>query len=119
MNNTRAHQQLVDDILYAVGRLPNIRVWPQVVGTFRDLHSEERIIHVGQKGMADIGGIILVEVGGRGEQCGLRLEIEAKTGDAVMNEDQKKWKNMIEKFGGIYILARSVEQVLTELKKYL
>ena len=116
MNNTEAHQQLVDDVLFAVGALPHARCWPQINGLFRPLYREGKV-KVGVNGMADVGGIFIT-LGHRDEPYGRRLEIECKTGGGKLSKDQEKYKAMIEKFHGIYIQARSVEQVLTELDGY-
>jgi hypothetical protein len=40
---------------------------------------------------------------------GRRIEIEVKTPSGRQSEQQKRFQDMIEKFNGIYILARSVE----------
>jgi hypothetical protein len=104
MNNTAAHQELVNALLLAFGSRIDCRVWKQVTGVFRDLNSN-RIMRVGLNGCADLSGITM---GGR------RLEIEAKTGQAQQNESQKTFQAMIERYAGIYILARSVEQAIKE-----
>lgn len=109
MNNTVEHQKLVDDILYYVGSTPMARVWKQVNGLFRTVHGE-RVVCVGVEGSADVSGILL---------DGRRLEIEAKTGKAVQTKEQKTYQAMIEKFGGVYILAHSWEEALTGVKKAL
>lgn len=73
---------------------------------FRNNHA----ISFGLKGSADISGII---------QGGIRLEIECKTGLARQTEDQVRFQQMIEKFGGIYIVARSTEQACDKLQEIL
>jgi hypothetical protein len=40
---------------------------------------------------------------------GRRIEIEVKTQSGRQSEQQKRFQEMIEKFNGVYILARSVE----------
>lgn len=67
-------------------------------------------IAFGLVGSADISGIVM---------GGIRLEVEVKTGMAVQTPDQIKFQQMIEKFGGIYILARNVEQACDQLQKVL
>lgn len=123
MNNTVAHQKLVDDVMSAVGSLPYARCWPQTVGLFRSFIGNRKV-KVGLGGMADVSGILLIDRewehygSTQYESHGIRLEIECKTGGGKLSPSQKKWRDMIEKFGGIYIQARNVEQVLEELKKY-
>lgn len=111
MDNTKEHQELVDNILFAIGSLPNFRVWPRQVGTGRALNNYKHVISYGIPGEADIQGII--------KPHGKFLAIEVKTGKGKLSVKQKKWKDMILKYGGVHIEARSVDQVLTELKKYL
>jgi hypothetical protein len=122
MDNTKEHQQLVDDILFAVGSLPNVRVWTQINGTFKTLFGE-RYVKCGVNGMADISGILMIEckigINDTFVRRGIRLEIECKTGKGKLSPCQRKFKDMIEKHGGVYIQARNVAQVLTDLKTYL
>lgn len=124
MNNSKAHQKLVDDILFALGSQPHIRVWPRHVGLavpFARLKKwlatrlglMPRPIHYGIVGETDIQGIVSVERFIDGKKIGVMLAIEVKTGTGRLNTDQEKWKAMILKFGGIYVEARSVEDALT------
>ena len=50
---------------------------------------------------------------------GLRLEVEVKAGHDRHSEAQKAFQEMIEKHGGIYLVARSVEQCLKDLGETL
>ena len=90
---------LVDEIMYAVGSLPNVRIWPRYVG-----YDDRAKISYGIVGEPDLEGII--------SPLGRMLCIEVKTGDAVLSKKQKIRRAMLEKFGALYIEARSVEQVL-------
>lgn len=110
MNNTAEHQRVVNETLLLIGSLPYARAWKQVTGVFRDINNSSRIVSVGIPGAADIGGIVL---GGR------RLEIEIKTGKGRKNAAQNAYGKMIEKFGGIYILAHTAEDALAQLKAIL
>ena len=58
-------------------------------------------IKIGTKGMADICGI----------HNGRMVQIECKVGADRQRPEQLSWQTMIERFGGIYILARSIEDV--------
>jgi hypothetical protein len=106
--NTADHQRLVKLLLVAFS-MPDVRVWPNVVGVFQRIKSDE-MIRVGVVGSADISGIY---------KDGRRIEIEVKTGNAKQSKEQKKWQIMIEKFGGIFILARSVDGALNDFEKML
>jgi len=106
-NHSSAHSELLDDVLYAVGRLPDVRVWKRNVGLATPVHSSHPI-YFGVEGESDLDGIIF--------PLGRRLAIEIKTGAGKLTGDQKKWRDMIIKFGGVFIEARSVEQCLKELE---
>ena len=106
MNRTVAHQKLVNDILFAFGSRPDVRIWKRVVGF--DLVKK---IKYGIVGETDLQGIVLPN--------GRYLAIECKTGNAVLSKPQIKWRDMIIKFGGIYILAKSLNQALTDFEAQL
>lgn len=74
---------------------------------FRDVEDDDRIVRVGVKGAADISGILRSKNG-----FGLRLEIEVKTGSGRQSPDQKNFQRMIESLGGLYIVARSIQEAL-------
>lgn len=62
------------------------------------------------KGIGDISGIL---------PDGKRLEIEVKTQYGRQTKEQKEFQFLIERNKGIYILARSVDDVENGLKNYL
>lgn len=108
MNNYREHQKLVDELLFEISGTGLARVWIQVNGLFRAYHDPERLIKSGVNGMADISGILI---------NGRRLELEVKTGKGKRSEAQENWKKMIEKFGGVYIEARTVGDTIQQIRK--
>lgn len=91
---------LLADILLRFGSDPRLRIWRANVLVAKD--KSGRVIRAGVKGQADISGILM---GGR------RLEIETKSATNGQSPEQKKWQAMIERFGGLYVLARSVDDV--------
>lgn len=105
----KAHQELLHAVMIAVGSLPYVRVWKQNTGG-AELNGS--IIQYGLPGAADITGI-LNHVSG----LGLRLEIEIKTGTGHLSKKQINFKNMIDKFGGLYLECRSVEQAKTFVER--
>ena len=90
-------------ILLALGSRPGIRVWRNNTGALRD--SNGRVIRFGLKGSADILGILAPH--------GRMLAIECKTETGRQSEQQKRFQEMVEKHGGVYVLARSVDDVLS------
>lgn len=103
-NHTRDHQQLVDDLLHAFGSRPDVRIWTRSVG-----FDMMRKIKYGIKGETDLQGIVA--------PSGRMLCIEVKTGAGRLTKEQERWRDMVIKFGAIYIEARSVEAALTEFEK--
>ena len=67
-------------------------------------------VHFGTRGQGDVSGLVL--------PTGRRLEIECKTEIGRQSDDQRSFQAMIERFGGVYILARcvgDVDRVLSSL----
>lgn len=96
------------DILLAFGAMPHMRLWrnnsgllyaPGPGGTMRRVRASA-------EGAPDILGLL------RG---GLFLGIECKSESGRQSPAQVAFQQMIEKMGGLYILARSVEDVRRQL----
>lgn len=76
--------------------------WRQNTGAVRyDYNGKTRFVKFGVKGAADITGI----------RDGRRIEIEVKREGEVQNDNQKHFQAVIEREGGLYILAYSLEDV--------
>ena len=69
---------------------------------------------IGLKGMSDLYGVIKDKNG-----VGRFICIEVKTGNAKQTKEQKNFMNMVINMGGIYIVGRSVNQVIEEIKEKL
>ena len=67
----------------------------------RALEAARRVIRFGVEGAADLSGIL---AGGR------RLEVEVKSERGRQSDEQHAYQAMIERFGGVYILARSADE---------
>lgn len=72
-----------------------------------------RRVSAGINGQGDITGILPIMVGFT--KMGIRLEVEVKAGKDRVSESQLGFQGMIIDAGGIYIVARSVEQCIEEL----
>ena len=105
--STEAHNKLISEILLTFGASPILRIWKNDVGVGRSLNGN-RVLRWGLKGSADIIGI---GFGGR------FVAIEVKTGKARQSEQQKCFQQMIQNMGGIYIVARSVQDVRDMINK--
>jgi hypothetical protein len=94
---------LQNDILRAFGTRPGLRLWRANCGVAR---MGERVIRFGIPGQADLTGIL---------PDGRRLEIEVKSATGRQTPEQIAFEHMIERFNGIYILARSTNDVRQRL----
>jgi len=97
-------KQIQNDILRAFGTDRRFRLWRANVGVAR---IGPRVIRFGIPGQADLTGIL---------PGGGRLEIEVKSGRGRQTPEQKAFQRLIERFGGLYVLARSVADVQRALE---
>ena len=104
---TLPEKQLQNAILRTFGTRLDMRIWRANVGVAR---YGDRVVVFGLPGQADISGLL---------PGGIRLEIEVKSPTGRQSEDQRNFQAMIERFGGVYVLARSVEDVWDKIGKYL
>lgn len=105
--SSEAHENLVKDILATFGHGPNFRIWKNNTGTGRS-HTGNRFLSWGLYGSADIIGVGL---GGR------FIGIECKTGKSPQKAQQKAFQKMVQDMGGIYIVARSINDVRDMINK--
>jgi hypothetical protein len=97
---TRENSEVLWPILRRWGAHPRVRLYRRNVGR---VQVKGRWVQFGIPGQADIGGILAPN--------GRVLEIECKTLIGRQSPEQKHWQAMIQSFGGLYILARSVADV--------
>jgi hypothetical protein len=90
-------------ILLAIGRMPELMIWRQNVGKFR--LDTGRVISFGVAGCPDIIGCY------KGRFVG----IEVKTPKGRQSDQQINFQAAVERAGGIYILARSVDDAVSAL----
>jgi len=100
----KTEKQIQNDIMREFATRSDLRLWRANTGVAR---FGRRIVRFGVPGQADLTGIL---------NDGRRLEIEVKSATGRQDNDQQRFEAMIKKFGGIYILARSVDNVLHKLK---
>jgi len=99
-----SEKSIQNAILRAYATRPDMRLWRQNTGAAR---FKGQVVHFGVPGQADITGIL---------HDGRRIEIEVKSETGRQSPEQQRYQRMIERFGGIYILARSVEDVTAALR---
>ena len=126
-------QALQQHILAAIGSLPGVLVWRQNVGKAPSawqrlpawlddwirssgfnaygpgpLHiSGGRLVQYGTPGQADIMAI----------RAGRLLAIEVKTATGRQSAAQLAWQRALEAAGGVYVVARSVDDAVAALER--
>lgn len=95
-----------NSILLAIGSLPWLRVWRNNTGALLDRNN--KLVKFGLQGSADIIGMM--------KPNGRFIAIEVKTQKGMQTASQRRVQKMVEDMGGLYILARSVEDVLKALE---
>ena len=108
MLSTELEHSIQTQIMLEFGQRTDMKIWRQNTGVAKTLDGN-RFIRFGVVGCADISGII---------KGGIRLEIEVKKRTGKQREAQKAFQRMIESMGGIYIVARSVDDVYKVLKTW-
>lgn len=102
MNNSKKHEELVNEILLKYGAIPGVRLWKRKVGMATPIGGT-RPVKFGLNGEADIGGIAMPN--------GRMIAIEVKTGTGKLSDDQLHFQAMAEKYGALFILARDQDDV--------
>ena len=92
---------LLRAILQEYGSRPGIRLWRNNTGAARSRTGQ--VVRFGVPGQADITGVLA--------PYGRRIEIECKSATGRQSEKQRRFQAMIEKHGGVYVLARETEDV--------
>lgn len=92
-------------ILIYLTSLPETYAYRQNTGA---AHDGRRLVRYGVPGQADIFCIIK----------GRFVAVEVKTNTGRQSDKQKLWQRNVERAGGIYILARSVDDVTRALASH-
>lgn len=100
---------LVQAILLALGARPDCRAWRNNTGRLANPRSG-RWVAFGLPGSADILGIL------RG---GTFLAVECKTRTGRTRDAQEAFGRMVASMGGVYVLARSVEDAVAAVDAFL
>lgn len=106
-------KQIQNAVLREFGTRPACRLWRANVGVARiggPGSAGGRVVRFGVPGQADLSGIL---------PGGLRLEIEVKRPGCPQTPEQRAFQRMIQRFGGVYVLARSVQDVWSAIGEYL
>jgi hypothetical protein len=94
---------LMRDILCSVSALPGALFWRVNVGVSKTV--DGRTIRYGLPGQADIAGCYR----------GRHIEIEVKTPKGRLSLHQERWKDAVQRAGGVYVVARRPADALEAL----
>jgi len=97
---------IVGDVLGALNRLDRVYAWRNNTGT---AWISGRPVKFSEKGAADVLACV----------DGCFVAIECKTRKGRQSAAQKCWQQKIEAAGGLYVLARSADDVLAALRSEL
>ncbi len=112
--HNEAHNALVKDALEKLA-LSGYCAWPNETGVW--FEENGRPHKYGKKGSADIFCILPIPIASVGKTYGIHCEFEAKTGTGRQSKNQKLHQEyVVERNGGIYILFRSVDELLDAIK---
>lgn len=92
------------EILRVYANHPRVCLWRQSTGAAR---IGGRFVRFGLKGQADLQGVIA--------PSGQALFIECKSARGVQSPEQRTFQRLVEKHGGLYVLARTLEDVAAAL----
>lgn len=108
MSSYKEHQNLIKRFKLAFPKeIPKMRVFDRHVGLLYTKRGTPMMIN--KKGMSDLYGIV----------NGIHIEIEAKTGKAVLSKEQKNWKKFCENFNIPFFLMRDEHETIKEIKEFL
>ncbi len=103
----QTEKSIQNAILREFGTRTDMRVWRQNTGVAR---MGARVVRFGIPGQADLTGVL---------PGGMRLEIECKTADGRLSIEQQNFRAMVTRFGGVYVVARSVSDVRRVINRFL
>ena len=109
MSRQPSEAEIHAEVLRVLGARPDLRLWRANTGAAIDTHTH-RLIRFGVPGQADLSGIL---AGGR------RLEIEIKSARGRQTPEQLFFGAMIARFGGLYVVAHSLQDALFAIEEVL
>jgi len=100
-------RQVLAAILSAFKSVPWIHLIRRNVGLY--FTADGRRVYHGTPGQADIYGFL---------RDGKHVEIEVKRPGGKLSDDQERWREFCERFGMVYVVARSVGDVREALREH-
>ncbi len=104
----KTEHKLQQLILAQVSLIEGVFLWRSNAGAARA--ATGRMVRFGMPGQADLSGVL------RG---GFRLEIEVKSATRKLTPEQKAFGNRVLELGGLYWVARSLDDALRPIRKIL
>jgi hypothetical protein len=104
--------QIQARVLLALGRRPDVRLFRNNVGAYKDSTGTLRRFGL-FKGSADLIGWVVVD--GRA----IFLSVEIKTPIGKLSSEQETWLRNVRRMGGIAFVARSPEEAIAELESQI
>jgi hypothetical protein len=95
-------------VLAHVNQIPGVEVWRMNTG---GAYVRGAWVSFGREGQADLAGLMA--------PSGRRLEIELKTKTGRQRDAQRTYQEMIERHGGLYILARTLREAMVPVCEFL
>lgn len=114
MAKNRETRTVQNPALLAVGARPDVLVWRQQCGLFRQYAPPYNPVYVGTKGIADSMAVVAVTITPDmvGKTIGVAVAPEFKTTKGTQSESQKLWQAAFQSRGGVYRLVRNDADML-------
>lgn len=118
-NAMTSEKNIQNRALLDFGCRPDVLLFRHHVGRFRSMDDPARIIKVGNPGEADTLGVVAVTITPEmvGQTIGVAVASEFKTAKGRQSDQQKAFQAAWERRGGVYVLARSSEDIHEAIEK--
>ena len=114
MAKNRETRTVQNPAMLAVGARPDVLIWRQQSGLFRQYEAPHNPVRVGTPGIADSMAVVAITITPDmvGKTIGVAVAPEFKTDTGKQSERQKNWQDAFERRGGIYRLVRNAADML-------
>lgn len=112
--DTQFESEIQREIRLAAGRaVPGCVLWRNNCGVAEQRDGSFVRYGVGGKGGSDLLGALTVETR-TGAQLGVLLAVEVKTATGRLSPEQRMFGALVERMGGVFIVARSVDDFVEQ-----
>ena len=114
MAKNRETRTVQNPALLAVGARPDVLIWRQQSGLFRQFEPPHNPVRVGTPGQSDSIAVVSVTITPEmaGKTIGVAVAPEFKTATGKQSPSQQAWQRAFEARGGIYRLIRNAADML-------